>query len=52
MSLSLQLSIREKINAEFSAASSLPMFMQFLSNSFTGLSFDHKDCSVFPLSRP
>ena len=36
MSLSLQLSINEKMNAEFSAASSLPMFMQFLSNNFTG----------------
>ena len=37
MSLSLQLSISEKMNAEFSAAASLPMFMQFLSSSFTGL---------------
>ena len=36
MSLSLQLSIREKMNAEFPAASSLPMFIQFLSSSFTG----------------
>ena len=28
--------IEEKMNAEFPAASSLPMFIQFLSSSFTG----------------
>ena len=36
MSLSLQLSIRENMNAEFSVVSSLPMFIQFLSSNFTG----------------
>ncbi len=36
MPFNLQLSIREKVNAEFSAASSLPTFIQFLSSSFTG----------------
>lgn len=36
MLFNLQLSIRENMNAEFSAAASLPIFMQFLSNSFTG----------------
>lgn len=36
MSLNLQLSIREKMKPEFSAAASLPIFMQLLSNSFIG----------------
>ena len=36
MSFNLQLSISEKMNTEFSAASSLPMFMQFLRSGFTG----------------
>ncbi len=52
MPLSLQLSIREKMNAEFSAASSLPMFIQFLSNSFTGFILCSQRLFDIPLHRP
>ena len=52
MSLSLQLSISEKMNAEFPTAFSLPMFIQFLAATLQVSSFAHRGCSRFPLNRP
>lgn len=52
MSLSLQLSISEKMNTEFFAITSLPTFIQFLKSRFTGFILARKDCLIFQLNRP